>query len=545
MARRRRVIEGAAERPVPAAQGAIEGAERLSRETARWSPSMRHPDVDLNSVKPMADARSEDMVRNDGYTQGAVNILRDSIVGHAYRLNLRPAFTVLARYNKAFDEAWAEEYQEAVEETFNLVSESEGNWLDAARRLTFTGLVRLGVASWGQRGEIVASAEWIREADRPFATAAQIISPDRLSNPQGVSDTQFLRRGVVRDRRGRPISYHIRDAHPGDPTAFMDQWTWTEVKAEKPWGRKQILHVLENAVPDQTRAVADMVAVLKHMRMTKTYQDVMLQNAVVNATYAAAIESELPTELVQAMMGNSVASDGYSQALGTYLGGLAEYLSGSSNVALDGVKIPHLYPNTKLNVQKAGTPGGIGTDFEASLLRHVAAGLGLSYEEFSRDYTKTNYSSAKAAFAHTERTMNARKKFIADRFASDIFTLWLEEQFSAGWIPLPRGVTREVFYLPFAKDAFAKATWIGAGRGQIDEMKETQAAVLRIKSGLSTGEAETALIGGDWRANYRQLAREKKLAKKLGLDISLDATKPDQQSGGNTLRGDSNQDQAE
>lgn len=542
--RPRPVVDGSADRPVVAAQGAIEGAERLSRETARWTPSMRHPDAALNPVKPMADARAEDMVRNDGYTQGFVNTLRDSIVGHAYRLNLTPAFSVLSRYSPAFDEAWAEEYQEAVEETFNLVAESQSNWLDASRRLTFTGLVRLGIASWGQYGEILSSAEWIREVDRPFSTAVMLVSPARLSNPNGTSDTQRLRRGVVRDLRGRALSYWIRNAHPGDMTANADLWTWSEYRAEKPWGRKQILHILETAVPDQTRAVADMVATLRHMRMTKTYQDIVLQNAVVNATFAAAIESELPGELITAMMGGTTGADGYTGALGTYLGGLASYLSGANNVHLDGVKIPHLYPGTKLNVQKAGTPGGVGTNFEVSLLRHIAAGLGLSYEEFSRDYSQTNYSSAKAAIAQTEKTMNSRKKFIADRFASDIFTLWLEEQFSADWIPLPRGVSREVFYEPFAKDAFTKATWIGAGRGQIDEMKETQAAVLRIKSGLSTVEAETAVLGGDWRANYRQLAREQRMAKSLGLNITFDATKPDQQSGGNTLRGDSNQDQA-
>lgn len=540
MGRRRApvVIESAA-RPMPAAQGAIEGAQQLARETARWMPSTRHPDTALNPVKPMADARSDDMVRNDGYVQGAVSIFRDSIVGHAYRINLTPSLAILRQINPAFDETWSEEYQEAVEEVFSLVADSPSNWLDASRRLTFTGMIRLGVASWGTRGEILGSAEWIREVDRPFATAVQIVDPHRLSNPNGVSDTPRMRRGIERNQWGRPVVAHIRNAHPGDMTATSDLWTWTAVRFEKPWGRKQILHIQENMQIDQTRGVSDMVAVLKHMRMTKTYQDVMLQNAVVNATFAAAIESEMPPELVTAMMGGTTGADGYNQALGAYLGGLAAYLSGANNVQLDGVKIPHLYPNTKLNIKNAGTPGGIGTEFEASLLRHIAAGLGLSFEELSHDYSKTNYSSARAALAQTEKTMNARKKFIADRFASDVFALWLEEQFDTGWIPLPRGVSREMFYLPYAKDALTACSWIGAGRGQIDEMKETQAAVLRISSGLSTREDEIAKFGKDYRKVFRQLAREKRLADELGLQFSADAQRPGQQDGGNTLRNSS------
>lgn len=532
-------------KPEPGAQGALEGAERMTRETARWVPSMRHPDHAINPAKPMADARAEDSARNDGYVQGAVHVFRDSMVGHSYRLNLNPSLGALRRYNAAFDETWAEEYQEAVEETFNLVADSASNWLDASRRLTFTGLIRLGVASWGLRGEITASAEWIRELDRPFSTAVQIVSPDRLSNPNGRSDDARLRRGVERNAWGRPVVYHVRNAHPGEWYIGSDNWTWTAIRAEKPWGRKQFLHITENIAPDQTRGVSDMVAVLKHMRMTKTYQDIMLQNAVVNATYAAAIESDLPSDIIAAMMGGAGsgnATDEFGRFVGTWLGMVGEYLSNANNVQLDGAKIPHLFPGTKLNMKTAGTPGGVGTEFEASLLRHIAAGLGLSYEELSHDYSKTNYSSAKAAIAQTQKAMTARKKFIADRFASDVFTLWLEEQFDQGWIPLPRGIGREFFYMPYVKDALTQATWIGAGRGQIDEMKETQAAVLRISAGLSTREQEIAQLGGDWRKTFRQLAREKRLMDRLDLTFSTDATKPDQQSAGNTLRNSGNED---
>lgn len=529
---------------IPSAMaGALEGAERTTRETLLWTPSMRSPDAAINPVKPLADARANDMARNDGYVQGAVSIFRDSIVGHSYRLNLQPSWRVLQQYNRAFDERWAEEYQEAVEETFNLVADSADCWLDASRRLSFTGLTRLAVASFSLTGEVLATAEWIREVDRPFATAVQIISPDRLSNPDGISDSPRLRRGVTRDARGRALSYWIRAAHPGDMTATADLWTWREVRAAKPWGRKQVVHITESMAPDQTRGVAEMVSVLKHMRMTKTFQDVMLQNAVVNGMYAASIESDLPSEAVAAMMGTGAsAAEGYTQFVQTYLGGLAAYLSKANNLSIDGVKIPHLYPGTKLNMKTAGTPGGVGTDFEASLLRHIAAGLGLSYEELSHDYSKTNYSSARAAMANTQKSMNARKKFVADRFADDSFTLWLEEQFDAGWIPLPRGVTREAFYLPFAKEAFTQATWIGAGRGQIDELKETQAAILRINGGLSTYEDEIGSLGKDWRRIFRQRQREERMKRDMDLTFQSDATRSGQQDAGNTLR-QSGQDQ--
>jgi len=61
-------------------------------------------------------------------------------------------------------------------------------------------------------------------------------------------------------------------------------------------------------------------------------------------------------------------------------------------------------------------------------------------------------------------------------------------------------------------------------RGQIDELKETQAALLRIKGGLSTFESEIAKQGGDWRKIFRQRARENAMAKELKLAFESDAT---------------------
>lgn len=500
--------------------GGLEGAEHTSKETLLWHPDRRSPDQIINGVKDEADFRGRDTVSNDGVGQGVVDIHRDNIVGSQYRLNAQPNWTVLQQtYATAFDESWAEEFQTAVEEKFNLIAESNSNWLDASRQLSFTGLVRMAVAGFVYTGECVATGEWIREVGRPFNTAIQMVSPTRLSNPNGQMDDANLKRGVRKDSRGKPTGYYFRNAYP---TEFFnpDSFRWTFVPAQKSWGRKMVIHIKDAIQPDQTRGISALVAVLKEMRMTKKFRDVVLQNAVINASYAATIESELPSEVVAAAMGAGTdVGSGFMNFVGTYLSGLQAYLSQSNAVAVDGAKMPHLFPGTKLNAKTLGTPGGIGTDFEVSLLRHVAAGLGISYEEFARDFSKTNYSSARASMLTTWKHMMAKKKFVADKFADDVFALWLEEDLNAGNLPLPRGWDSRILYLPWGKECLTACDWIGAGRGQIDELKETQAAVLRIKSGLSTREIEIAKQGGDWRKFFRQLSREQKLATELDLNF--------------------------
>lgn len=525
------VVYNHADEKMGLGMGGLEGAERNQRETALWVPRMGSPDSVINRGKPIADARGVDMMQNDGPASGASMLYRDSVVGATYRLNATPVWRTLAQVSgRAFDQTWQEEFAIAVEALFDLIGESEACWLDASRVETFTGLMHLGVISAFITGEICAPALWLnQERRRPVYTAIQQISPQRVCNPDGRADDQFLRRGVVKDRRGRPTGYWVRKAHPGEPWTSQSSFDWEFIPAEKPWGRKQFIHIMHRRQPDQSRGVAAIVSVLKKMRMGKTASELLLQNLVVNASYAASIESELPPEIITAMMGGASAdgAGAYGQALQTYLTMLGQYLDGSNNIAIDGVKIPHLFPNTKLNTRSLGAPGGAGDKFEESMQRHIAAGLGMSYEEYSRDFGGVSYSGLKGAFGSTEKHMRVEKKMIADRYANAVYALVLEELISDGMVPLPRGARRDLFYEPFGKEAFCKAAWIGAGRGQIDELKETQAAVLRIRSGLSTLEKECARLGEDYRDILTQRSRELGVITKdqyLAAGISTDSS---------------------
>lgn len=110
------------------------------------------------------------------------------------------------------------------------------------------------------------------------------------------------------------------------------------------------------------------------------------------------------------------------------------------------------------------------------------------------------------------RYFMGRRKVIAARFASMIYTLWLEEAVQRGVIKLPRGVD---FYE--AKAAWCNADWIGAGRMAIDGLKEVKEAVLRIESGLSTYEKELALMGEDYQETFQQQIREQEERRSAGL----------------------------
>lgn len=494
-----------------ASGGGLEGGSRFSREMAAWQPRIVSPAELIAGDKTLSDARAQDIVLNSGMAQGAVSIHRDSIVGSQFVLNAKPNARVLG-----VDEQWAEDAQEAIEERFNLVADSPSNWLDAAGRSNLTGLVRLAIASAVMTGEVLATAEWIRDPRRPFSTAIQMISPFRLSNPNGDADSDSLKAGIRTGRHGEALGYWIRVKMPGE-SFLADDWKWKYVPAAKPWGRKQVIHKFEPLLPSQNRGIGEMVASLKDFKMTKQFNELTLQRAVLQASYAAAIESELPSEAIWAAMGGMTDGAPMTDMLDQYMSGLNGYMAAAQNIRINEQRVPVMFPGTKFHVDPLGHPDTLGSEFEASMLRRIASNLGLSYEQFSRDYTKTNYSSARASMAETWKYMQARKKLIADAFATDVYTLWLEEEIARGNIPLPPGYSADDWYDPMFREAFSACSWIGASRGQIDEKKETEAAGLRIDYSFSTLEDECARLGTDWRQVLRQQAREKRMRDELGL----------------------------
>ncbi|EOC3022001.1 phage portal protein [Escherichia coli] len=185
----------------------------------------------------------------------------------------------------------------------------------------------------------------------------------------------------------------------------------------------------------------------------------------------------------------------------------------TNNVTLGGVKIPHLFPGDDLKLQTAQDSDNGFSALEQALLRYIAAGLGVSYEQLSRDYSKVSYSSARASANESWRYFMGRRKFIAARLATQMFSCWLEEALLRGIIRPPRA--RFDFYQ--ARSAWSRAEWIGAGRMAIDGLKEVQESVMRIEAGLSTYEKELALMGEDYQDIFRQQVRESAERQKAGL----------------------------
>lgn len=481
-------------------------AAKFSRELASWTPPLRSADAELLPDLNMLQARTHDISRNYALVSGGMQVQLDNIIGAGLKLVARPDYRVLG-----FDADWAEEWTRHVEAKFRMWAEDPDCYCDASRRQNLAGMIGSGYRSFLTTGEILATGEWLPRNRYRYATAIQLIDPARLSNPNGSQDSTRLRAGIELDTIGAAYGYHFRSALQSDMRFGADTYTWKRVARETKWGRQQVIHIFEVERPGQTRGKASITAGLVKSKMLEKFQDVSLEAAIVNSMYAAVIESEFNYTQVAEALG----TDNPSNMATSVLGAQAEFHQGAP-VKMDGVKIPHLYPGEKLNFMPSNHPGPNYAEFEKSTLRHLAAALGISYEQLARDYSETNYSGARAGMIEAWKFFTSRRKQIAGRFASNIYALWLEEAIDRGDIEIPPSAPD--FYE--AKTAWTRCDWIGPGKGHIDPLREAKADQLEMEMGTLTLEQACAERGYDWEEVLEQKAREQKRMKELGITLS-------------------------
>ena len=476
------------------------GADPISQELGGWHPSLTSPASEMWGERDPLVARVQDITRNNGFASGIKQTLLDSIIGANWRLSPRPNWRALGIAFKASIE-WAS----LVEAKWRSYADDPGCWIDAGRRLRFGGLMRARFVSWFLSGDHCTAALWLPNRVGPgrarYATAFQLIDADRLSNPYGEPESPTLRQGVHIGEHGEPLGYWFRDAHPSDWPNALQSSSWTYMPRETPWGRPLVLHGFEVERDGQVRGKPPIASIVESLRLEDIGERSEAVSFILNAMYAATVETEY----------GSVDPDFMADLLGK------DPETGTLNMpALDmtlrGVKVPQLPPGSKLKFNTMQR-GGQFAQFESAVLRRVAAGSGLSYEQVSRDYSQTNYSSARAGFAEAWKFMTGKSEFMASSAADHDYALWLEEAIATGEVELPKGAPD--FYE--ARADWTSCRWIGPGKGYVDETKEVQAAQMKIDTGLSTLEDEAAVQGKDWREILEQRAYELQEAQRHGL----------------------------
>lgn len=461
-----------------------------------WLPNQGSADADLLPDHRQMVIRSRDLVRNHGVAEGALQTITDNVIGIGLRLSSTPDYKLLGK-----DKEWAEEWSSRVESLWRTHAESTD--IDAGNSLDFHGLTEQAFRSGWMNGEALALPLWLPRPGVRYATRIQMIEPDRLSNPLSAMDGPRLRSGIEIDTYGAPQAYHIRKAHPGDRiyADAADINSWDRIPAYTDWGRRRVIHVHDKSRVGQSRGKPALASVMRQFKVLGDFTNAELKAAVVNAKIAVLTESSLaPDEVVSLLSSDADAQQKYEDDMAS---------RGLSTIQMEDGMIVPLNIGEKLAGFTPGRPSASFDPFVTSIFRHIATGLNIPYELLMKDFSRTTYSSARAALIEAWRFFRGRRQWISTYWARPIFELWLEEAINQGLVEAPD------FYQN--KAAYCRCRWIGPGRGWIDPLKEADAAVTRMTNNLSTLEAECAEQGLDWEEVLEQRAAESRRYKELGL----------------------------
>ncbi|WP_086650888.1 phage portal protein [Acetobacter cibinongensis] len=492
----------------------FDAADITGQHTQGWMPGCFSADTERGPWRDRIVSRARDLVRNDGWAAGAVTRLLDNAIGVTLRPISKPDYRALAHIsgNPAFDATWAREYSQAVDALWRSWADDPLHFNDAERMLTFGQQMHLAFRHFAVDGDAVATLPWLESrvsrGGARYATALQIVDPDRLSNPQMQMDLQNIRGGVEIDDLGVPLAYYIRRAHEADWYSAQNTTIWDRISRETSWGRPKVVHMFEHHRGGQhTGGTGILTPVMQRLKMLIKYDGSELDAAIINAIFAGYIESPYDPEMV------AEAVEGGDESFGVYQDGRIAFHEGK-NISLNGARLPILYPGEKINTVSASRPAGNFRDFERAVLNNVASGAGLSPMQVSNDWSDVNYSSARGSLLEAWKTMKRRRDDFSIGFATPIRLAWLEECMEVDDLPMPRNAPDFVD----ARHAYSRARWLGPGRGWIDPVAEKQGAILGMDGGLSTLESECAENeGGDWIETLDQRAVEVKAFEERGL----------------------------
>lgn len=455
-------------------QGAV-----LSRLTSDWMSSGTSQDSEVRGSIRTLRNRARQLVRDSDFAKAAVRAFKINVIGCGVQFQSQVR---MARGGGRLDSA----INDAIENLWALWCRKDS--CDVGGRLCFADIERLAIGAVVESGEV-----FIRLIKQPFGRSQvplglQVLEADMLDdNYNGVSDQgNQIRMGVEVDEYQRPVAYWFYQVHPGD-------YTWSP-KVSPNYKRLRVpaddvIHLYTVDRPGATRGVTWFSSALQRLHHMSGYEESELVSARCGAAlqgFVTSPEGSFPEDDVM---------DG--QRVLDWSPGTWKYLSPGEHVEIPTLHRPDTFE-----------------PFMRQCLRGVAAGLGLSYEVVSSDYSQTNYSSSRLSLLADRDNYRTIQNWIIENLHQVVFDNWLDMAALSGALSLP-GYEQD-------PSRYNSPRWMPRGYSYVDPQKEISAYRDAVRCGFMTQAEVIAQTGGDIEELFIARSREVEMAQQLGLVFDTD-----------------------
>ncbi len=480
------------------------GANLTKRSMRGWRYYGGSPQEDIEDNLDVLRQRSRDAYMGIPIAAAMIKTMRTNVVCSG----LVPTPQVDADF-LGLDEKQADELQAQIVREFNLWADSTD--CDADGVDNFWKLQMLAYISELMNGDAFAVLPYDEQPWKPYGLQVRLIEADRICSPDkydrlapcevnGHSVYRIVQ-GVETDKMGRVVAYWICDRHP---LAKLDhnelKWQRIEVRGELT-GNRNILHIMKRERAGQLRGVPMLAPVLESLKQLGRYTEAELDAAMVASMVTVMIQKDSPSTTApfgQVPLEAAKDSSTPPDELGIELAPAAIF---------------DLAPGEKANMLDPKHPTTTYDGFVTAEAKQIGAAAEIPVEVLFKSFS-SNYSASRGALNEFWRVCDMERSGFANSFCQPVYERWFAEAVARGRINAPG-----FFNDPAVARAYLGCRWNGPARTNLDAKSEIEAATLRIQSGISTAEQETAqMTGGSYAANIRQRKREiKQMEEATGI----------------------------
>jgi lambda family phage portal protein len=446
-------------------------AASIGRRTQGWRRSATDANAAVNSGRDLLRDHARDLLRNNPWAVNGLTTIIDHTVGWGLTATSK---------NKGAIDAWK--------------AWTETTACDADGRQDLAGLQKQILRTVVEAGEVLVRRRWRLPKDNlPIPLQLQVLEPDYLdpmkdSVTAGRDGTGRMVQGVQFDALGRREGYWLFDDHPG---ALQSR-----LAASRFIPASEILHIFKPERAGQVRGVSWLAPVVLRMKDFDEYEDASLMKQKIAACLAVLTSD----------------ADGSSPPLGVGSGGVGP---ASTIDSLEPGMILNVTPGRDVHVV---TPPAV-TEYSAyaqTVLRAIAAGLGIGYEDLTGDYTNLPFSAARMSRLRTwARVEDWRWRLLVPQFCGPVW----------GWAMQAAAIMGIVGDSAAAVDVH----WTGSPMPMLEPDKEGLAYARNIRAGIITLPEAIRERGYDPDAFLEEFAKTNDRLDALKIILDSDARRTTQQ----------------
>lgn len=457
----------------------VRGFDAINDQASRLRRANMTATEDLQVGRTDLLTAARNLDRNNSWASGAFSSITGNVVGRG----IRPESNIRKQSgdNRGQPDTAANKKIEAL----------WNSWADGAD-LT-------GKQSYAELQRQIYRERWISNdvlvarhivPDRRIPLALEVVPSERLADEDGanflnVPAANTVIQGIEFNPGGQIVAYHLYEETP-ELKLYGQTVNTTRVPQDK------ILHIFKPHRPGAVRGLSPVSTVAQSFEALARYLNHELTRAGISSAFVFLHKSGGPG-IAGLTTGNATdKQDAEGNQVVAVEGGTI--LKGSANDSIEGVG-PAI-TNTAFD------------PFVTLILRSIATALGISYELLARDFTKTNFSSARQSSLEDRRQWEPEQDFINSRLNQPVWDWWTSTAIVAGALP------RRTLY---------PVLWMPQGWQWVDPSKEAAATREAIDMGLDSAIKAAARRGSDVFENLEQTAAVEAFKKDLGLTATQDS----------------------